>query len=96
MVRKFAENPVFKGSQFNSVFVLMEYFGYLRRDPDPTGFSFWLAKLNAFNGNFIAAEMVKAFILSSEFSERFASVPMNSGGSKAYRTGGYLSEFVAN
>ena len=49
----------------------MEYFGYLRRDPDTSGFNFWLGKLNDFNGNFIAAEMVKAFISSAEYRQRF-------------------------
>jgi hypothetical protein len=57
----------------------MQYFGYLQRNPydppemtlDYSGFNFWLAKLNQFNGDFIAAEMVKAFISSSEYRQRF-------------------------
>ena len=55
----------------------MQYFGYLRRDPnaapdtDHTGYDFWLTKLNDFNGNFINAEMVKAFISSIEYRQRF-------------------------
>jgi Domain of unknown function (DUF4214) len=49
----------------------MEYFGYLRRDPDEAGYQFWLTKLNQFDGNFIQAEMVKAFLVSSEYRERF-------------------------
>ncbi len=28
--------------EFNAAFVAMEYFGYLRRDPDTAGFNFWL------------------------------------------------------
>ena len=36
-----------------------------------TGYSFWLNKLNQFNGNFIQAEMVKAFISSLEYRQRF-------------------------
>jgi hypothetical protein len=56
---------------YNSAFVAMEYFGYLRRDPDTSGFNFWLNKLNAFNGNFVDSEMVKAFITSSEYRQRF-------------------------
>jgi hypothetical protein len=32
----------------SETFVMMEYFGYLRRDPDASGFAFWLAKLNSF------------------------------------------------
>jgi hypothetical protein len=35
------------------------------------GFNFWLAKLDQFNGNFIQAEMVKAFISSGEYCQRF-------------------------
>jgi hypothetical protein len=53
------------------MFVMMEYFGYLRRDPDASGYAFWLNKLNEFNGNFEQAEMVKAFIVSGEFRQRF-------------------------
>jgi hypothetical protein len=49
----------------------MQYFGYLRRDPDAEGFNFWLNKLNQFGGNHERAEMVKAFLSSSEYRERF-------------------------
>ncbi len=60
-------------------FVLMQYFGYLRRNPndppEPTldfqGYNFWLNKLNQFNGDFRAAEMVKAFLVSTEYRQRF-------------------------
>jgi len=40
----------------------VEYFGYMKRDPDEAGYAFWLAKLNQFGGNFVNAEMVLAFI----------------------------------
>jgi hypothetical protein len=53
------------------MFVMMEYFGYLRRDPDASGYQYWLNKLNQFNGNFEQAEMVKAFIVSGEYRDRF-------------------------
>ncbi len=36
-----------------------------------SGYDFWLTKLNQFNGNFVSAEMVKAFITSSEYRQRF-------------------------
>ena len=55
----------------------MEYFGYLRRNPtdapdgNDSGYQFWLAKLNSFGGDFRKADMVKAFILSSEYRQRF-------------------------
>src|SRR2546421_534261 len=76
-LRQVAENQNLNNAEFNRAFVLMQYFGYLRRnpneapDPDYTGFDFWLTKLNQFNGNFVAAEMVKAFITSAEYRQRF-------------------------
>ncbi len=63
----------FVAAKYNEAFVMMEYFGYLRRDPDASGYQFWLNKLNQFNGNFIDAEMVKAFIVSSEYRGRFGN-----------------------
>jgi hypothetical protein len=35
------------------------------------GYNFWLSKLEQFGGNFVNAEMVKAFISSSEYRKRF-------------------------
>ncbi len=76
-LRRVAENSTLNTQEFNRAFVLMQYFGYLRRNPndipdsDYTGYDFWLTKLNQFNGNFVAAEMVKAFITSTEYRQRF-------------------------
>ena len=78
-LRAVAEDQTLKDSEFTKAFVLMQYFGYLMRNPDASpdtnfdGFNFWLTKLNQFNGNFINAEMVKAFISSIEYRERFAA-----------------------
>jgi uncharacterized protein (TIGR03118 family) len=72
-LRDVAQNTAFAQAEFNRAFVTMEYFGYLRRDPDTAGFNFWLNKLNAFNGNFVNAEMVKAFLSSSEYRQRFGA-----------------------
>jgi glucose/arabinose dehydrogenase len=71
VLRQIAEDSRFKALKFNETFVMMEYFGYLRRDPDAGGFQFWLDKLNQFNGNFEQADMVKAFIVSGEYRARF-------------------------
>lgn len=73
VLRKVAEQEELKLREFNAAFVLMEYFGFLRRDPDTAGFNFWLNKLNAFNGDFLQAEMVKAFITSIEYRQRFGA-----------------------
>jgi hypothetical protein len=71
VLRKITEKPSFRQAETNPMFVLMEYYGYLRRDPDIAGFKFWLNKLNQFNGNFVNADMVKAFITSGEYRGRF-------------------------
>jgi hypothetical protein len=77
-LRSVAEDQDLTRAEFNKAFVLMEYFGYLRRNPDDlpnsnfSGWQFWVNKLNAFNGDYIAAEMVKAFIQSDEYVKRFA------------------------
>ncbi|HSS21471.1 MAG TPA: PQQ-dependent sugar dehydrogenase [Pyrinomonadaceae bacterium] len=71
VLRQIAEDSRFISLKFNETFVMMEYFGYLRRDPDTAGFNFWLGKLNQFNGNFEQADMVKAFIVSGEYRDRF-------------------------
>ncbi|HYW73750.1 MAG TPA: Calx-beta domain-containing protein [Pyrinomonadaceae bacterium] len=76
--------------QYNQAFVLMQYLGYLRRNPNDTpdsdysGFDFWLAKLNAFSTagedvrdaqtaerRVLRAQMVTAFVVSSEYRQRF-------------------------
>ena len=49
----------------------MEYSGYLRRDPDDGSFNFWLDKLNQFGGDFRRADMVKSFLVSGEYRQRF-------------------------
>jgi uncharacterized protein (TIGR03118 family) len=72
-LRDVAQNAAFANAEFNRAFVTMEYFGYLRRDPDTAGFNFWLSKLNSFSGDFIKAEMVKAFLSSSEYRQRFGA-----------------------
>jgi hypothetical protein len=78
-LRRVAENSTLAQAEFNRAFVLMEYYGYLRRNPndapEPTlnfaGWKFWLDKLNQFGGNYVAAEMVRAFISSDEYRHRF-------------------------
>jgi hypothetical protein len=77
VLRAVAEDPDLVAAEKNRAFVLMQYFGYLRRDPnivpdsDYSGYEFWLNKLNEFGGNFVNAEMVKAFITSGEYRQRF-------------------------
>jgi Tol biopolymer transport system component len=77
LLRAVAENGEFRRRQLDKGFVYMQYVGYLRRnagDPPDTnfnGYNFWLSKLDGFKGDFIKAEMVKAFISSDEYRHRF-------------------------
>jgi uncharacterized protein (TIGR03118 family) len=73
VLRRISESADATNFEFNRAFVTMQYFGYLRRDADVAGLNFWLNKLNSFGGNFTAAEMVKAFITSTEYRQRFGS-----------------------
>jgi len=75
-LRKIVESQAFVSKTYNPSFVLMQYYGYLRRNPNDVpdenlnGYHFWLNKLNEF-GDFRSAEMVKSFIVAGEFRARF-------------------------
>ncbi|MFL6336636.1 MAG: FG-GAP-like repeat-containing protein [Pyrinomonadaceae bacterium] len=76
-VRQVAEHALLRQREFNRAFVLMQFYGYLRRDPDAapntsfSGWKFWLDKLEQFGGDYRRAEMVKAFLESIEYRQRF-------------------------
>ena len=60
------ETREFKDREYNSAFVLMQYFGYLQREADQDGYDFWLNVLNNREpGNYRG--MVCAFITSQEY-----------------------------
>lgn len=77
VVRQIAEDTDMVNTEKNKAFVLQQYLGYLRRDPnsgqdtDYTGYDFWLQKLNNHGGDFHAAQMVRSFIVSGEYLNRF-------------------------
>lgn len=78
-LRKVADDGEFYQREFNAAFVLMQYFGYLHRNPDEgenndlSGFNFWLNKLNEFGGDFHRADMVESFIKAGEYRNRFGN-----------------------
>jgi len=77
VVRALADNSLLKASEYNAAFVLTEYFGYLRRDPDLEGYNFWVNVIaNNEVGNYRG--MVCAFITSTEYQRRFSSVVSHS------------------
>ena len=79
VLRAVAEDPDLYNAEYNRAFVLMQFYGYLRRNPDDlqdtdyTGYDFWLKKLIAFNGNYVNAQMVQAFLDSPEYRRRFGT-----------------------
>jgi hypothetical protein len=76
-LRSVVESASLDAAEKNRAFVLMQYFGYLKRNPndlpdaDFSGYQFWLSKLDEAGGDFVRAEMVKAFISSTEYRTRF-------------------------
>ena len=74
------EIPEFKTREFNPAFVLMQYYGYLRRDPEPEGYQFWLNILNNKLPSDISGyrAMVCGFLTSAEYQDRFSSVRTHS------------------
>jgi hypothetical protein len=72
-LRQLIEYPEYRNAEFNGAFVLAQYFGYLRRDPDLSGYQFWLDVLNNRVPNNYRG-MVCAFVTSSEYQRRFSPV----------------------
>jgi hypothetical protein len=71
-LRKLIEYKEYLDAEYNRAFVLAQYFGYLRRNPDEDGYLFWLNVLNSKEpGNYNG--MVCSFITSREYQERFSS-----------------------
>ncbi|MCA1565923.1 MAG: hypothetical protein LC803_09850 [Acidobacteria bacterium] len=68
VVRAIVESNEVEAAEFSRAFVAMQYFGYLRRDPDPDH-SKWLAYLNERPGDF--RTMVRGFMNSVEYRLRF-------------------------
>jgi hypothetical protein len=69
VLRNIVESQAVANQFFNRAFVSMQYFGYLRRDPDTIGFQNWLNTLNADPSNF--RHMIFGFLYSTEYRQRF-------------------------
>lgn len=69
VLREIVELNSVSNQFFNRAFVSMQYFGYLRRDPDNVGFQNWLNTLNADPNNF--RHMIFGFLFSTEYRQRF-------------------------
>lgn len=69
VLRNIVESQAVADRFFNRAFVSMQYFGYLRRDPDAVGFQNWVNTLTADPSNF--RHMIFGFLFSNEYRQRF-------------------------
>ena len=65
--RTIADSPEVFNNYYNESFVVMQYFGYLRRDPDAL-YTNWITHLNA-TGDY--RSMINGFMNSTEYRFRF-------------------------
>jgi hypothetical protein len=75
ILMRLADDQAFIDAEYRRSFVLMEYFGYLRRDPDQEGFNFWLGQVNRYPVRDVGIQwaMVCSFVTSAEYQLRFGS-----------------------
>ncbi|HEY0081486.1 MAG TPA: Calx-beta domain-containing protein, partial [Pyrinomonadaceae bacterium] len=66
--RAIADSDQVQTVEFNSAFVAVQYYGYLRRTPEPAGYQ---DNLNALQRGVSPREMVNAFLNSAEYRLRF-------------------------
>jgi hypothetical protein len=76
VLRQIADTPAYVQTEYSKAFVLMQYFGFLKRNPDDGGYQFWLNVVNNSVPNDPGGyrSMVCAFITSREYQERFSCV----------------------
>ncbi len=67
VLRQITESAEVSQRFFNQAFAVMEYFGYLRRDPD----AFYLAWIDVLNQTGDSRGMVNGFMNSIEYRSRF-------------------------
>ncbi|MCM3870367.1 MAG: DUF4214 domain-containing protein [Pyrinomonadaceae bacterium] len=73
ILQKLADYPELVNKESSKAFVLAHYFAYLRREPDESGYKFWLGTLVGRTGYNSPSHraMVCAFISSAEYQSRF-------------------------
>jgi uncharacterized repeat protein (TIGR01451 family) len=69
VLRAVVEHPDVEAREYNGAFVAMQYYGYLRRAPEPSGYQAWLNYLNQNPSDF--RTMVNGFVNSQEYRLRF-------------------------
>jgi hypothetical protein len=69
VLRAIVDSTQVQQTEFNSGFVAMQYYGYLRRAPEPDGYANWLRTINANPADLNM--MVYGFAYSAEYRARF-------------------------
>ena len=73
VVRAIADSDQVAQLEFNPAFVFMQYVGYLKRDPDQSGYNAWLNYLTTHPTD--SRTMVNGFMNSLEYRSRFGHLP---------------------
>jgi len=68
VLRKIIESPEVNAKEYDPAYVAMQYYGYLRREPEAEGYNAWLTYLRANPGNY--KTMVWGFVYSPEYRNR--------------------------
>jgi hypothetical protein len=73
IVARLATQAAIVDAQYNQTLVTFNYFAFLRRDPDETGFAYWLNAIKNKSPRDPAAAraMVCSFLNSEEYQSRF-------------------------
>ncbi|HEX7771876.1 MAG TPA: DUF4214 domain-containing protein, partial [Pyrinomonadaceae bacterium] len=69
VLREIVESKAVEDKFFIRAFVAMQYFGYLRRDPDTVGYDNWVTTLT--NDPSDLRHMIFGFLFSDEYRARF-------------------------
>jgi hypothetical protein len=68
VLRKIVESSELYAKEYDPAFVAMQYYGYLRRAPEPEGYNNWLTYLQNHPGDY--KTMVWGFVYSGEYRNR--------------------------
>ena len=69
VLRAVVQSDEVVAAEYNRAFVAMQYYGYLRREPDAGGYQGWISYLEAHPGDY--RTMVRGFVDSVEYRMRF-------------------------
>jgi hypothetical protein len=80
LLTRLLASRVFTDAEYNQAFVVMQYFSFLRRDPDDAGYNLWVNVLKSkpARDREAARSMVCTFLNSAEYQARFGMLATHS------------------